>query len=38
MPDGDNIVIVAAAYNSDWRHYQRRTQRQIPLVILEPRT
>ena len=29
---------VAAAYNSDWRHYQRRTPRQIPLVMLEPRT
>jgi deazaflavin-dependent oxidoreductase (nitroreductase family) len=27
---------IAATYNSDWRHYQRRTPRQIPLVILEP--
>jgi F420H(2)-dependent quinone reductase len=27
---------IAASYNSDWRHYQRRTPRQIPLVILEP--
>lgn len=26
----------AAAYNSHWRHYQRRTERIIPLVILEP--
>jgi F420H(2)-dependent quinone reductase len=29
---------MAATYNSDWRHYQRRTSRVIPLVILEPRT
>jgi deazaflavin-dependent oxidoreductase (nitroreductase family) len=28
----------AAAYNSDWRHYQSRTARQIPVVILEPRS
>lgn len=27
----------AAAYNSHWDHYQRRTQREIPLLILEPR-
>jgi deazaflavin-dependent oxidoreductase (nitroreductase family) len=28
---------LAAAYNSHWRHYQVRTAREIPLVILEPR-
>jgi deazaflavin-dependent oxidoreductase (nitroreductase family) len=27
---------IAATYNSDWCHCQRRTPRQIPLVILEP--
>jgi F420H(2)-dependent quinone reductase len=27
----------AAAFNSHWRRYQRRTERVIPLVILEPR-
>lgn len=26
---------MAATYNSHWRHYQRRTRREIPLVILE---
>jgi deazaflavin-dependent oxidoreductase (nitroreductase family) len=28
---------MAAAYNSHWHHYQGRTRREIPLVILEPR-
>src|SRR3954468_14906623 len=27
---------IAATYNPDWCHCQRRTPRQIPLVILEP--
>jgi F420H(2)-dependent quinone reductase len=27
----------AAAYNSHWRRYQRRTRREIPLLILAPR-
>jgi len=29
---------VAATYNSQWRHYQSRTPREIPLLILEPRS
>jgi deazaflavin-dependent oxidoreductase (nitroreductase family) len=29
---------IAASYNSHWRHYQRRTRREIPLVILAPRS
>jgi F420H(2)-dependent quinone reductase len=29
---------MAAAYNSLWRRYQRRTKREIPLLILEPRS
>jgi deazaflavin-dependent oxidoreductase (nitroreductase family) len=28
---------MATAYNSHWRHYQRRTHREIPLLILAPR-
>jgi hypothetical protein len=28
---------MAATYNSHWRHYQGRTRRTIPLLILEPR-
>jgi deazaflavin-dependent oxidoreductase (nitroreductase family) len=27
----------ALAYNSHWRHYERRTDRTIPVVILAPR-
>jgi deazaflavin-dependent oxidoreductase (nitroreductase family) len=29
---------MAATYNSHWRHYQRRTRREIPLFILAPRS
>ena len=29
---------MAAAYNPHWRHYQHRTEREIPLVILEPKS
>lgn len=29
---------MAATYNSHWRHYQRRTHREIPLLILTPRS
>ena len=29
---------IAATYNSHWRHYQRRAQREIPLLILTPRS
>lgn len=28
---------ITATYNSRWRHYQRRTAREIPLLILTPR-
>lgn len=28
----------ALAYNSHWRRYERRTERTIPLLVLEPRT
>jgi deazaflavin-dependent oxidoreductase (nitroreductase family) len=28
----------AATYNSQWRRYQGRTRREIPLLILEPRS
>ncbi|KAA0023274.1 nitroreductase family deazaflavin-dependent oxidoreductase [Antrihabitans cavernicola] len=28
----------AAEYNSQWRRYQRRTDRTIPLVVLEPQS
>jgi deazaflavin-dependent oxidoreductase (nitroreductase family) len=28
---------MAATYNSHWRRYQRRTRREIPLLILAPR-
>jgi deazaflavin-dependent oxidoreductase (nitroreductase family) len=27
-----------ATYNSHWRRYQRRTRREIPLLILAPRS
>jgi deazaflavin-dependent oxidoreductase (nitroreductase family) len=29
---------MAATYNSHWRRYQRRTRREIPLLILAPRS
>jgi deazaflavin-dependent oxidoreductase (nitroreductase family) len=29
---------IAATYNSHWRRYQRRTPREIPLLILAPRS
>jgi F420H(2)-dependent quinone reductase len=29
---------MAATYNSHWRRYQRRTRREIPLLILQPRS
>lgn len=32
------LWLIAAAYNSHWRHYQRRAQREIPLLILAPRS
>lgn len=29
---------IAATYNSHWRHYPRRIRREIPLLILTPRS
>jgi F420H(2)-dependent quinone reductase len=29
---------IATRYNSHWRHYKLRTQREIPLLILAPRS
>lgn len=38
IPDGDDVVLIAAkGVYQGYESYQRRTEREIPLVILEPR-